>query len=71
MSLIFSQIVGDGRQSRKPQSGDGYDLWHAVLASVADSFVTYDTRFAELLGRVPIDNFRVFSSIPELLAVRE
>lgn len=67
MSLIFSQIVGDGSQSREPQSGDAYDLWHAILASTADSFLTYDTRFAGLLGRVPIDNFRVFSSIPELL----
>jgi hypothetical protein len=67
MSLIFSQIVGDGRQSRKPQIGDAYDLWHAVFASTADLFVTYDTRFAGLLRRVPIDNFRIFSSIPELL----
>jgi hypothetical protein len=26
MALIFSQIVGDGNQSRKPQLGDAYDL---------------------------------------------
>jgi hypothetical protein len=67
MALIFSQIVGDGNQSRKPQLGDAYDLWHAILASVAEMFVTYGERFAGLLRLVPIDGFHVFSSIPELL----
>jgi hypothetical protein len=67
MSLIFSQIVGDGTRSRQPKLGDAYDLWHAVQASVADVFVTYDKRFAGLLRRVPIDGFNVFSTIPELL----
>ena len=67
MSLIFAQIVGEGSQSRTPQRGDAYDLWHAILASVADVFVTYDERLAGLLRRVPIDGFRVFSSVPELL----
>jgi len=67
MSLIFAQIVGEGLQSRTPQRGDAYDLWHAILASGADVFVTYDERLAGLLRRVPVDDFRVFSSIPELL----
>jgi len=67
MSLIFSQIVGERPQSRTPQRGDAYDLWHAILASVAEVFVTYDKRFAALLSRVPVDGFRVFSSIPELI----
>jgi hypothetical protein len=68
MSLIFAQIVGDGSQSRQPKLGDAYDLWHAILASVADVFVTYDKRFSELLKRVPI-GFHVFSSVPELTSV--
>jgi hypothetical protein len=67
MSLIFSQIVGEGSQSRIPQRGDAYDLWHAILASVADAIVTYDERFAASLRRVPVDGFRIFSSVPELL----
>jgi hypothetical protein len=67
MSLIFSQIVGEGSQSRTPQRGDAHDLWHAILASVAEVFVTYDERLAASLSRVPVDGFRVFSSIPELL----
>ena len=44
MSLVFAQVIGDGRQSRQPQQGDGYDMWHAVLASAADIFVTRDDR---------------------------
>jgi hypothetical protein len=67
MSLIYSQIVGEGSQSRTPQRGDAYDLWHAILASGADAIVTYDERFAASLRRVPIDSFQVFSSVPELL----
>ena len=67
MSLIFSQIVGEGPQSRTPQRGDAYDLWHAILASLAEVFVTYDERLAASLSRIPVDGFRVFSSIPELL----
>lgn len=43
------------------------DLWHAIVAAVADMFVTYDKRLAELLSRVPIDDFHVFSSIRELI----
>jgi hypothetical protein len=74
ISLIYSQIVGEGLQSgpeqrepRTPQRGDAYDLWHAILASSADAIVTYDERFVASLRRVPIDSFQVFSSVPELL----
>lgn len=65
MSLVHSQVVG----GRHPDFGDGYDLWHAVLASVADVFVTLDERLADHLARAfPVDSFRVVRSIPELLA---
>ena len=47
--------------------GDSYDLLPAIKGSVADVFVTYDERLAEMLSRVPIENFRVLSSILELL----
>jgi len=67
MSLIYSQVV-DGRQ---PDFGDGYDLWHVILASVADVFVTGDRRLAGHLTRIPAaDGFRVVSSLRELLGSR-
>jgi hypothetical protein len=67
LSLIFAQIVGDGVQSRKARRGDGYDLWHALSASIADIFVTGDRALTQQLLRVPVEDFRVVSSIRELL----
>jgi len=67
MSLVFAQVVGDGVQSREPKGGDAYDLWHALLASIADVFVTADTRLAGQLTRVPVDGFRVVTSLRALL----
>jgi len=67
VSLIFALVVGDGVQSRHPQQGDFYDVWHAILASVAEVFVTRDGRLAKSLGRVPIDRFRVVTSLGEVL----
>ena len=66
MSWIFSVVVRD--QPRRPQRQDGYDLWHALQASAADVFVTRDERLAGLLGRVPLDGFRVAASLGALLA---
>ncbi len=66
MSWIFSVVVGD--QPRQPRRADGYDLWHALLASAADVFVTGDERLTALLARVPLDGFRVAASLDELLA---
>jgi hypothetical protein len=66
MSWIFSIVVGD--QPRRPQRNDGYDLWHALLASAADVFVTHDERLAGLLARVPLASFRVVPSLDALLA---
>jgi hypothetical protein len=70
MSQIYSQVVGDSEQVqfRLPGRGDGYDLWHAVLASTADAFVTLDKRLADHLERVPaLAGFRVARSVGALL----
>jgi len=66
MSWVFSVVVGN--QPRQPRRNDGYDLWHALLASAADVLVTGDERLAALLARVPLDGFRVAASLDELLA---
>jgi len=68
MSMIYSQVIGEsGGQPRQAALGDTYDLWHALLASTADVFVTCDERLAKSLKRVPIDGFRVVTSLKEVL----
>jgi hypothetical protein len=70
-SQIYAQIIGTPghRDLRLPARSDGYDIWHAILASTADVFVTFDERLADHVERVPgLDNFRVVRSIPALLA---
>lgn len=54
-------------KGRQPHLGDRYDLWHVILASVADVFVTFDKRLAHNLGLVSVDDFRVVTSLRELL----
>ncbi len=63
LSLVFSQVC----EGFQPERNDGYDLWHAIQASAADVFVTRDTLLANRLARVPIDGFRVVTSLRELL----
>ena len=68
ISIIHSQVIGDGDgHSRQPALGDSYDLWHALLASAADVFVTRDGRLAKSLERIPIEDFRVVTSLRALL----
>jgi hypothetical protein len=67
LSLVFAQTVGDDGQARHPHRGDGYDLWHAIMASAADVFVTGDGTLAQQLERVPLQDFKVRSSIRALL----
>ncbi len=63
LSLMFSQVL----QRREPHRSDGYDLWHATLASVADVFVTFDERLTGHLVRVPGDDgFRVVTTLRAL-----
>jgi hypothetical protein len=65
MSLIHSMIAA----GREPDFGDGYDIWHAILASTADVFVTKDQQLYDHVARVPgVDGFRVVKSIREALA---
>jgi hypothetical protein len=44
-------------------------MWHAVMCSTADLFVTCDLRFKDHLARILMpDGFRVFASVRDLLA---
>jgi len=51
--------------------GDRYDLWHAVRASVADVFVTLDQRLADHAACVPVEGFRVVTSLRDLVDLLE
>lgn len=56
LSLVFAQVV----EGRAPDPSAGYDMWHAVLGSTANVFVTHDKAFAGHLARVPdVEGFRV------------
>jgi len=65
MSLIFTQVAN----ARKPEIGDAYDFYPAILASTAEVSLTCDQRFAKHLSAVPTDGFRVARSVPDLLAL--
>jgi len=69
MSWMYSQVVphGGGSETRQTDRGDGYDLWHALLASAADVFLTGDRNLADNLGRLRIEGFRVVTSLRDLL----
>ena len=54
-----------------PILGDRYDLWHAVRASVADVFVTLDQRLADHAACVPVEGFRVVTSLRDLVDLLE
>ncbi len=49
LSLVYAQIF----ENRAPDRGDSRDVHHAIAASVADVFVTNDTRLAPRLARIP------------------
>jgi hypothetical protein len=64
MSLVHAQICDD----RAPDFGDGYDLWHTILASTADAFVTREQRLHDHVARVPgVSGFRVVKSLAAAL----
>lgn len=56
---IVSYIYGQTFGKPKPDRGDSRDMKHAVLASASDIFVTHDGDLAELMKRIPIENFEV------------
>jgi hypothetical protein len=63
VAFAYSAAV-DGRRYER---NDGYDLWHAISASTADVFVTFDGYLKEALDRVPVSGFLVLDSVGELL----
>lgn len=68
----YSEVFGTQGQPRKPDRGDGYDLWHAVLASTAHVFVTFDERLADHVEQIPdLRTPRVARSIRGLLEAIE
>jgi len=71
LSQIYAQVFGTHGQPdlRRPDRGDGYDIWHAILASTADVFVTFDRRLADHIERIPdVENVRVLRTVKALLA---
>lgn len=66
--LVFYQAVGEQGEPRQPRRSDGYDLWHAGMASAAEIFATSDERLAKIAERVPVEGFRVVRSIGEIIA---
>lgn len=70
LSLMYVQVVGlDQTQVRLPHRNDSFDLMHAVPASTADAFVTFDRRLADHVESIPgVPGFRVIRSVTELLA---
>lgn len=70
VGVVMSQIHMEISVGRKAEFGDGYDIWHAILAATADVFVTRDDRLFNHLVRVPnVGGFRVVKSLREALAV--
>jgi hypothetical protein len=65
-AYVFDITVGKERQPRAPRWGDSYDMWQIISASTADNFVTYDGKLLDLLNRLPVSGFRIFSSIAAL-----
>lgn len=62
LSLTYAQDV----EGRVPKIGDSRDQQHAVLSAAANMFVTHDGKLAELVARVPTDDFEVLD-LPGLL----
>lgn len=65
----ISYIYGQTFLNKKPDLGDSRDMKHAVSASAADIFLTHDTNLAELMKRIPIENYEVLGHIHELLKI--
>jgi hypothetical protein len=72
-SQIYAQLVGTPGQPdlRRPARSDGYDVWHAILASTAEVFLTLDSRLADHVERVPDVGVRVTTSVRDLLVMLE
>lgn len=58
-SMVYALSI----EGRAPRIGDGYDLWHAQMASTAEVFVTHDGELARRLNRIPAVGFTVVGSL--------
>lgn len=58
-SMVYALSV----ERMAPRFGDGYDRWHALLASAAEVFVTHDGELARRLNRIPVVGFTVVGSL--------
>ena len=56
---MYPRFYNDGRQIPKIRQSDAADLRHAVAASVAEIFVTNDSRLYRGLSAIPIKDFRI------------
>jgi hypothetical protein len=66
MSIHHKQIWA----GRVADFGDGFDIWHALLASTADIFVTGDQRLYEHVARIPnVPGFQAARSLDEALEI--
>ena len=72
-SQIYAQLISMSGQPdlRRPGRADGYDVWHAILASTTEVFLTLDRRLADHVERVPDIGVRVARSVGDLLAMLE
>jgi hypothetical protein len=61
VSASLSLTYAETFEKRRPQQGDSRDLQHALTASAVRVFVTHDPKFARLLKRVPVSDFRVLT----------
>lgn len=57
LSLLYSHQFGN----RAPESGDSRDMLHAIVASIADVFVTNDKALGAVLSHIPVDSFKVMN----------
>jgi hypothetical protein len=70
VGAIISQTHTEMSAGRKVDLGDGYDVWHAILAGTVDVFVTNDQRLFDHLDRIPdVAGFRIVKSLGEALAI--
>ncbi len=59
IAQMYAHFYNEGRQIPKVKQSDAADARHAIAASVAEMFVTNDSRFRGRLSAVPIKDFRV------------
>lgn len=59
VGYMYAHFYNEGRQIPRVRQGDAADIRHAIAASVADIFVTNDSRLYKRLSAVPIKGFKI------------